>query len=214
MNTQQPNPKTFNFKSGVTVETTKDKVTATGSNYNKTIHSGDLDNFSHTDHHQQRLTFVGLLARMFVVGLLLLIVNKVLFGKIHLEQQAIYIGVILMAISFLGFLLLVIDSWLEMGITDNIMNSFFSNKGYYVTIGNKSGNNIEMIAQLDDLELIKELEQKIYELKKSATKQNNPVTQVQSTNLDELKKLGELLNAGIIGQDEFDKKKKQLLELN
>ena len=83
-----------------------------------------------------------------------------------------------------------------------------------MTIGNKSGNNIELIAQLDDLELIKELEQKIYELKKSATKQNNPIIQSQSSNLDELKKLGELLNAGIIGQDEFDKKKKQLLELN
>lgn len=29
METRQQNPKTFNFKSGVTVETTKDKVTTT-----------------------------------------------------------------------------------------------------------------------------------------------------------------------------------------
>jgi hypothetical protein len=214
MEARQPNPKTFNFKSGVAVETNKDRITTTAPNYNKTIQSGDLDNFSYIEHSQQRLTFIGVLARMFVVGLLLLIVSKLLFGKIHLETQATYLGGFLMVISFLGFILQVVDSWLEIGITDNIINSFFSNKGYYVTIGNKSGNNIELIAQLDDLELIKELEQKIYELKKLAVKQDAPVIQAQSSNLDELKKLGELLNAGIIDQTEFDQKKKQLLELN
>ena len=40
-----------------------------------------------------------------------------------------------------------------------------------------------------------------------------PVIQSNS-NLDELKKLSELLNAGIITQTEFEQKKKQLLELN
>lgn len=214
MDKQQPIPKTFNFKSGVTVETTKEKVTTISTNYNKTIQSDDLDNFSHVDHHVQRLTFVGLLARMFVVGLLLLIVSKVLFSKINLENQAIYIGGILMGISFLGFIMFCIDLMLELGITNNIINSFFSNKGYYVTIGNKSGNNIEIIAQLDDLELIKELESKIYELKKSAVRNDAPIVQAQISNLDELKKLSELLKDGIIEQDEFDKKKKQLLELN
>lgn len=213
MELKQSNPKTFSFKSGVTVETTKDKVTATAPNYNKTIQSADLDNFSYVDHHQQRLTFVGLLARMFVVGLLLLIVSKVLFSKINMENQAIYIGAILMGISFLGFMVFCVDLMLELGISNNIINNFFSNKGYYVTIGNKSGNNIELIAQLDDLELIKELESKIYELKKSAVKNDTPVIQPNS-NLDELKKLSELLNAGIITQTEFEQKKKQLLELN
>jgi glycerophosphoryl diester phosphodiesterase len=82
-----------------------------------------------------------------------------------------------------------------------------------VTIGNKSGNNIEIIAQQEDLELIKELETKIYELKKSAVKNDAPVIQ-SSSNLDELKKLSELLNAGVITQTEFEQKKKQLLELN
>jgi hypothetical protein len=213
MNTQQPSSKIFNFKSGVTVETTKDKVTATAPNYNKTIQSADLDNFSYVEHSEQRISFVGVLARMFVVGLLLLIVNKVLFGKFQMEKQAIFMGCVLMGIAFIAFLLTVIDSQLEMGITNSIVNNYFSNKGYYVTIGNKSGNNIELIAQLDDLELIKELEVKIYELKKSAVKNDNSV-QAQSSNLDELKKLGELLSAGIIDQAEFDQKKKQLLELN
>lgn len=213
MESRQPSPKTFNFKSDVTVETTKDKITTTAPNYNKTIQSADLDNFSYVEHSEQRISFVGVLARMFVIGLVLLIVNKVLFGKIHLEKQAIFMGCLLMGISFILFLVTVIDSQLEMGITNNIVNNYFSNKGYYVTIGNKSGNNIEIIAQLDDLELIKELEQKVYELKKSAVKNDNPV-QVQTSNLDELKKLGDLLNAGIIDKAEFEQKKKQLLELN
>lgn len=189
MESKQPNPKTFNFKTGVTVETNKDKVTATAQNSSKTIQSTDLDNFSYVDHQQQRLTFVGLLARMFAVGLLLLIVSKVLFSKINLENQSIYIGVILMGISFLGFIVFCVDLMLELGISDNIINSFFSNKGYYVTIGNKSGNNIELITQLDELDLIKELESKIYELKKSAVKNDAPIIQAQISNLDELKKI-------------------------
>ena len=42
----------------------------------------------------------------------------------------------------------------------------------------------------------------------------NPVNQVnQNNNLDDLKKLKELLDAGIISQEEFDAKKKQLLGL-
>lgn len=214
MELRQPTPKTFNFKSGVTVETSKDKVTATAPNYNKTIQCSDLDNFSYSDHLQQRLTFWGLLARLFAIGLLLLIFSKAIFQKLNLETQATYLGVFLMGLSFLGLILFVIDITLELGVTDNIINQFFSNKSYYVTIGNNSANNIEFYAQLEDLEQIKELEQKIYVLKKSATKQDNPVMQAPISNLDELKKLAELLNAGIIDQNEFDQKKKQLLELN
>lgn len=214
MEARQPSPKTFNFKSGVTVETNKNKVTATAPNYNKTIQCSDLDNFSYVDHSQQRITFWGLLARIFTVGLLLLIFSKAIFQKLNLETQATYLGMFLMGLSFLGLILFVIDITLELGIADNIINQFFSNKSYYGTIGNKSANNIEFYAHLEDLELVKELEAKIYELKKSAIKEDNPIAQTQSSNLDELKKLGELFNAGIIDQTEFDQKKKQLLELN
>lgn len=209
---KQPTPKTFNFKSGVTVETNKDKVTATDPNYNNSIQTADLGNLSYVEHSEQRITFVGLLARMFVIGLLIVILSKVLFGKFQLESQAIFIGCALMGLAFVFFLVMVIDSFLELGFTNNIINNFFSNKGYHVTIGSKSGNNIEIIALIEDLELIKELETKIYELKKSAVKNNAPI--VQSSNLDELKKLSELLNAGVITQIEFEQKKKQLLELN
>lgn len=214
MDKQQPIQKTFNFKSGVTVETNNKKVTAIGNNYNKTIQSEDLDNLSYSEISQQRLSFWGVLARMFAIGLLLIIVSKVLFSKLNLENQSVYLGVILMGISFLGLMLFVVDLTLELGIADNIMNNYFSNKGYYVVIGNKSGNNIEFYAQLEDVEQIKELESKIYELKKSAVRNDRPIVQAQTSNLDELKKLSELLKDGIIEQEEFDKKKKQLLELN
>lgn len=210
---KQPTPKTFDFKSGVTIETTKDKVTATDPNYNNSIQIADLGNFSYVEHSEQRITFVGLLARIFAVGLLLVILNKVLFSKFQLESQAIFIGCALMGLAFVFFLVMVIDSFLELGFTNNIMNNYFSNRGYHLTIGSKSGNNIEIIALIEDLELIKELETNIYELKKSAVKNDTQVIQ-QSSNLDELKKLSELLNAGVINQTEFDLKKKQLLELD
>lgn len=212
MDKKQPTPKTFDFKSGVTIETTKDKVTATDPNYNNSIQTADLGNLSYVEHTEQRISFVGVLSRMFVIGLLLLIFSKMIFSKINLESQATYFGIILMGLAFVFFLITVIDSFLELGITNNIINNFFSNKGYHVTIGSKSGNNIEIIAQLDDLELIKELETNINELKKSVVKNDAPI--MQSSNLDELKKLSELLNSGIITQTEFEQKKKQLLELN
>lgn len=203
MELKQPTPKTFNFKTGVTVETAKDKVTATAQNSSKTIQSTDLDNFSYAEHSQYRLSFWGVLARLFAVGLLLLIFSKAIFQKLNLETQATYLGVFLMGLSFLGLMLFVIDLTLELGIADNILNQFFSNKGYYVTIGNRSGNNIELIAQLDELEQIKELESTIYKLKKSAIKSDSSIIQ-SSSNLDELKKLGDLLNAGIIDKAEFE----------
>ncbi|MCK6608460.1 MAG: SHOCT domain-containing protein [Flavobacterium sp.] len=212
MDKQQPTPKTFNFKTGVTIETTKDKVTATDPNYNSSIQIADLGNLSYVEHTEQRMSFVGVLSRMFVIGLLLLIFSKMIFSKINLESQATYFGIILMGLAFVFFLITVIDSFLELGITNNIINNFFSNKGYHVTIGSKSGNNIEIIALIEDLELIKELETNIYELKKSVVKNDAPI--MQSSNLDELKKLSELLNSGIITQTEFEQKKKQLLELN
>lgn len=212
MDKQQPTPKTFNFKTGVTIETTKDKVTATDPNYNSSIQIADLGNLSYVEHTEQRMSFVGVLSRMFVIGLLLLIFSKMIFSKINLVSQATYFGIILMGLAFVFFLITVIDSFLELGITNNIINNFFSNKGYHVTIGSKSGNNIEIIALIEDLELIKELETNIYELKKSVVKNDAPI--MQSSNLDELKKLSELLNSGIITQTEFEQKKKQLLELN
>lgn len=213
MEARQPSPKTFSFKTGVTIEITKDKVIASAENGSNSIQSSDLDNFSYAEHTEQRMSFVGVLSRMFVIGLLLVILNKVLFSKFQLESQAIFVGCALMGLAFVFFLVMVIDSFLELGITNSLMNNFFSNRGYHVTIGNKSGNSIELITELNELELIKELESKIYEIKKSAVKNHVPIIQSNS-NLDELKKLGDLLNAGIIDQTEFDQKKKQLLELN
>ena len=44
-------------------------------------------------------------------------------------------------------------------------------------------------------------------------KQNNIQTNTTTSNADELKKYKELLDEGIISQEEFDAKKKQLLNL-
>ena len=44
-------------------------------------------------------------------------------------------------------------------------------------------------------------------------KQNNVQSNIATSNADELKKYKELLDEGIISQEEFDAKKKQLLNL-
>ena len=54
----------------------------------------------------------------------------------------------------------------------------------------------------------REIKEYIDEYMSKLNKNNNP-----KSNLDEIKKLKELLDMGAINQEEFDKKKKELLEL-
>lgn len=61
---------------------------------------------------------------------------------------------------------------------------------------------------------MKAVKDKIYEMINNALKANNTTTIVAATSsADELKKFKELLDSGIISQEEFDEKKKQLLGL-
>ena len=53
----------------------------------------------------------------------------------------------------------------------------------------------------------------ISELLKKQQKTEDRTVEVKSSNADELKKYKELLDDGVITQDEFDAKKKQLLGL-
>jgi membrane-associated HD superfamily phosphohydrolase len=206
--------KTFNFLSGVAVDTSSGKIIATAKNYSNTIHSENIDNLKYVKILRHRMSFLGLLSRTFFIGLLLMIFNEVLTNhNEYFSNKIIVLGMIIIGLSVLGFFLLMIDSFAELGITNSIMNSFFSDECYLVTIGNKSGNNIEFYALIVDLKLIKELEQKVNNLReenKLKGKINVPSND-KIGYLENLKKLGDLFHNGILTQEEFEKKKNELL---
>lgn len=206
----------FNFSSGVTIEFIKDKIIASATNYSNTINFKNLDNFRYNDYQENRITTVGLLSRALAISFFLMIFNKVLsFQNPNTSDILFYSGLLLFVLTFISFFIFMLDVFLEFRFFDSIILKFFSNKGYLVIIGNNSGNNIEFYATLDDLKLINELESKVYEIKKNSEDVLNSADKIVSINkenyLVELEKLNELLQSGIINQEDFDLKKKQIL---
>jgi len=206
----------FNFSSGVTIEFIKDKIIASATNYSNTINFKNLDNFRYNDYQENRITTVGLLSRALAISFFLMIFNKVLsFQNPNTSDILFYSGLLLFVLTFISFFIFMLDVFLEFRFFDSIILKFFSNKGYLVIIGNNSGNNIEFYATLDDLKLINELESKVFEIKKNSEDGLNSADKIVSINKEnyllELEKLNELLQSGIINQEDFDLKKKQIL---
>lgn len=200
------------FTSGVTIDINKDRIIATATNYSNTISFGNLDNFRYNESHKSRITTTGLLSRILLFSFILMIFNKVLsFNNPHLSDILFYSGLLLLGLTFIAFVMEMLDIFLEFGLFSSIISNYFSDKGYLVIIGNKSGNNIEFYVNLSDLELIKELENEVYKIKSKYDEGLKTDNNVGVSNLDELKKLGDLLRDGILSQVEFDIKKNELL---
>jgi hypothetical protein len=204
--------KIFVFLSGVTIDITKDKILATATNYSNSISFENLDNFRYNESQKNRLSPIGLMSRSVALSFFLMIFNKVLsFNVPNLSDILFFSGLILFGITVLSFFAFVFDVFLEFRIFDYIISNYFSDKGYFVIIGNKSGNNIEFYARIEDLSMIQELEGVVYIIKnehKSNTKNDNKPNEGY---LDELKKLGELFREGILTENEFNNKKQELL---
>lgn len=200
------------FSSGVTIDINKDKIIATATNYSNTISFGNLDNFRYNETSKSRITTIGLMARTLALSFFLMIFNKVLsFKNPHLSDILFYSGLLLMLLTFVSFLAFTLDVFLEFRFFDTIISNFFTDKGYLVIIGNKSGNNMEFYANTDDLKLIQELESEVYDIKNKYDEGLKTDNKIGNGYLDELKKLGDLLRDGILTQVEFDIKKKELL---
>lgn len=102
-------------------------------------------------------------------------------------------GFLVMLIAVFAFIIEVIDAFLELGLYNKLIGHFFSDKGYQVTIGNRSGNNIVFFAMLDELRRVKELDKKLEELKAYIIENKNPIPvapipqKSNDTHLDDLK---------------------------
>lgn len=208
-------PKTFSFETGLTLSINEDKVLANGEGGIASIDCPHLDNFSYQEDWEYRILPIIFYFRLHgILALLIILFSLIVFGWYGIMYA--FFGILW--INGILFILGLFDMIFDLNILNGIVREFFSNHFYKVTIGNKSGNNISFYTLLDEKNKLIEIEKLLTSLKSliaskanKTTQQNNETTQ-NSGNLDELKKLGELYKSGVLTQDEFESKKKELLK--
>lgn len=208
-------PKTYRFDTEVTIKLDNQKVSATDGSSNSSIDAQDIDNLTFIENWEGKVTVGGFWFRIIGISALIAIASEMFFGGWSLGSFGVTF--ILIIINVIVSAVVVIDALFELNFIRGIIRSYFSYDFYQVAIGNNSGNNIEFIANIDEVGKLKDLDKKISELKSNNKKKasnKQPIQQPvnQGTNLDELKKLGELFKNGILTQEEFDNKKAELLK--
>ena len=201
--------KSFRFNTGVTVSIDNSQITASDDSGSDKMETANLDSFHYEEHIEPRITPAALYLIPLVVGFFLLLIGA-FAGQIFKV-----FGYILLVVSAIGFIFTFFDALLHTGLARGIIAKYFSYKGFAVTIGNKSGNNILFYTNLDEVNKIKKLGNYLDDLKALKSDINDSIeSQKESTSnidLGQIRKLGELLNEGLISQEEFDNKKKQIL---
>jgi len=202
--------KNYRFENGVEVEINESKITLSDGNSKKTLHSENIDNFSYTDYMQQRLSPFAVTFRFHalsfvLIGVVLFAIDG--FNAIHLTLIAII--VLVNIVVFWGEFF---DAIFEFNILRYIVDNFFSDEAIYVTIGNKSGNNLEFLVYPEEQNKVKLLEKTVEALRihKNAILQPNHIK--PTSNLDDLEKLGDLFKKGILTKKEFESKKQEMLK--
>jgi hypothetical protein len=203
--------KTFNFSTGVTINLEGEKVIAKYNGGSSFIERDKIDNFSFENTFQSRLSPAGLFFRFSALIFALIIINSILRVG---GWWDFVLGLVAVVIAFL---ILMVDSFLEINIYRRIINANFSNKLIAIKIGNRSGNNIEFIADLSDRSKVLNLEKAIEDFKKfsrdkiNVNTSNSKVSPLQSSTVDELMKLAELNKMGVLTEAEFNSLKDDLL---
>lgn len=206
-------PKEYNFKTGVAVTINSEKITAKHSKGTSFINSENIDNLNFKKVLQPKMSVGGMQFRLIGLSLLFLFIMSSFMDTQTQWKVGLPIFFIVAVLNVGFYLFGFIDAMLELKIYRGIINKYFSDEGFNVSIGNKSGNNIDFLTLIDEQNVIEELKKKLEELKLfiSNKQEQNNNNQIATSNLDELKKLGDLYKNKIITEDEFEKKKMELL---
>jgi hypothetical protein len=229
-NNENKYPCEFKFETEVKVQVDTNKITLVHEEGNSTINAKDIDAFSYSASWEGNIRPVTLLTRFIGIsyGVVLIFgfLSDIGDGLVNFWSLIVNLTIA----SVVVFMIFMIDSVLQLGLFIGIIKSFFSTHLYSIRIGNSNGNNIDFIALLEEKEKIKNLEQVIKEVKELLIPAQGttptdathvfPVADTQSpakesvsnsSDLDDLLKLGELLKSGILTKEEFQKKKEEML---
>lgn len=178
------------------------------------------ENIGHTETQEMRVLpnvdFVYCM-RMAVIGVILFGVG-ITVGLITNSFFVMYIGGLFMLFAlFLYVGIFWLDGLLGLNIARPILISIFGVDAVRVVVQNiYGGNNLHFFVLKDEKRKIPKFEEykldKVYKTESLNT--TPPVQEISSSNLDELKKLGELYQSGVLTKEEFEKKKKELLNNN
>ena len=217
--------KKIGFNTGVSIDFVNNQILVTASNYKGAIDYKNLDNYTYTSIYVPRLSFIAVAARIFLGGGFLSVLLFALMFKVDSEELSHFLGVLtiivfLSTILFSGLVFygFIFNAILGFNIADKIVQNYFSNKGWQIILGNKSGNNIKVYANIDEIEKVKQLENIISDIKKNYIAepilQNEITKSFPSDYLAELTKLNELYKQGILTEAEFTNKKTEILNRN
>jgi hypothetical protein len=201
----------FKFKTGVNLSIGTNVISASDEVGEDKIDAKNIDSFNYEEFAIPKVSIWAPSSILVVFGFLLLFA----FGDSG--SAALWMGLTLVVIGFLLFIVTAIDAAMEMNLVLKILTSVWSEKGYAVTIGNMSGNNILFYTELSELPTIKSVGETVEELKVYLSSQNAAIQSQQpnvvTSSLDELPKLAKFRDDGVITEEEFNLKKKQLLGL-
>ncbi|MBY8963867.1 SHOCT domain-containing protein [Flavobacterium sp. D11R37] len=140
--------------------------------------------------------------RMLLLGIIIAIIAMV----ISVEPLS-FLGVVMIIFGIVMFNVgLWVDGFLGTKIAYNVYSYLFASKGYKVSIQNNSGGgHIEFYIALNQLKEAEQLD--TFRLKEK------PETAFPSNGLNDLEKISELFKRGILTEEEFIQKKKQLLNI-
>lgn len=187
----------FRFVNGAVLNIDENNITLSLSSDKNIIETKMLDTISYNLYFENRISPGGLYQRMFWIPL-----TATLFLNWKFSLM-IYVYLAILVVIF------VFDTMLELNLCRSIVNRYFSNNYYHVEISSKTGKNINFYVSVDELNKIKNVEKSLIDLKKHLA--DNTVKTEVINYYDDLKKLNDLLNSGIITQQEFDLKKTQIL---
>lgn len=202
-------PKTYQFETELTVEVTKEKIIVQDDAGSSSVDSYNLNNLTYQEYWETRISPAGLGMRFHGISIAIIIILETVVGAWTEITLSVTLFLIIMNVAI--FLFAMVDMFLELRIIDNIVMKYFSDHVYLVSIGNSNGNNVEFYAQLTEKDKILSLENQVNELKLLSQQANKSESPSNQTNLDELKKLGELYKLGILTEQEFNDKKQELL---
>jgi len=202
-------PKKYHFENGIEIDINEHKITISEDKDKKTLNSENIDNFSQREYFKDLLTPGGLMFWTPVVSGVFVILVEMIFGGWSTFSWGFFL--VMLLINILAFIVLIIDALLELNLFRMFIRKFLSTESIRVTIGNKSGNNLDFLVYPEEHNKVAELEKTVEELRKYKNETHQSTNNNSSSSLDELEKLANLRDKGIITEDEFNTKKKRLL---
>ncbi len=180
------------------------------------VNTINRENIGHQEKQKMRLLpkqeFVYIF-RCFIIGTILSIVGFV-FGLYSEHFIVLYIGLLFILFAcFLYFSWFWLDTMLGLNVAKPIFLSLYGVDAVRVVVQNiYGGNNLQFLVRSDEQYKIPKFEsfkkEKVYSVENVVNTETN-----QKSNLDDIERLAELLKKGILTQNEFELKKKQILGL-